>query len=170
MRGGFILAKSWTAKSFFNHNQAPGQVCGRLPQGSLKGEMSGSERVKCQDLHGWAEMRRAVLGRAKLALCFQIPSQASWHGIVKSHRPFCYAKWPCDASSEIFRKKHRVALGFQAGMCFEKASASPLVSVFSTTNPAFAQRINPVIFGFPIRVYLGNRWFKNALFAARMSS
>ena len=28
------------------HNQAPGQVCGRLPEGSPKGEMSGSERVK----------------------------------------------------------------------------------------------------------------------------
>jgi hypothetical protein len=28
-------------------------------------------------------MRRAVLGRAKLALCFQIPSQASLRGIVK---------------------------------------------------------------------------------------
>ena len=29
-------------------------------------------------------MRRAVLGRAKLALCFQIPSQASLRGILKS--------------------------------------------------------------------------------------
>jgi hypothetical protein len=51
-------------------------------------------------------------------------------------------KWPFDASPRILwektRGKHRVALGFQAGMCCEKASASPLVSVFSTTNPAFA--------------------------------
>jgi len=29
------------------------------------------------------------------------------------------------------RKKHRVTLGFQAGRCCEKASASPLASVFS---------------------------------------
>jgi hypothetical protein len=36
-----------------------------------------------QDLHGWAEKRRAMLGRAKLALCFQIPLQASLHGILK---------------------------------------------------------------------------------------
>jgi hypothetical protein len=57
-------------------------------------------------------------------------------------------KWPYDASSEIFRKKHRVAFGFQAGMCCEKASASPLVSVFSTTNPAFAQRITPYFLSF----------------------
>jgi hypothetical protein len=87
------------------------------------------------------------LGIAKLALCFQIPSQASLHRILKPHRPFCYANGPTLAPcSEIFRKKHRVALGLQAGRCFEKAPASPLASVFSTTNPAFAQRINPVLF------------------------
>jgi hypothetical protein len=32
---------------------------------------------------------------------------------------------------EISGKKHQFALGFQAGMCCEKASASPLASVFS---------------------------------------
>ena len=37
---------------------------------------------------------RAVLGQAKLAPCFQIPSQASLHGIVKPHRSFCYANGP----------------------------------------------------------------------------
>ena len=31
-----------------------------------------------------AEKRRAMLGQAKLVLCFQIPSQASLHGILKS--------------------------------------------------------------------------------------
>jgi hypothetical protein len=35
-------------------------------------------------------------------------------------------------------------------MCCEKASASGLASVFSATNPAFAQRIKPVIFGLSI--------------------
>ena len=57
--------------------------------------------------------------------------------------PILLRKWPYDASSEIFRRKCGVALGFQAGTCCEKASASPLARVFSTTNPAFAQRINP---------------------------
>jgi hypothetical protein len=95
-----------------------------------------------------------MLGQAKLALCFQIPSQASLHGIVKSHRPFCYAKWPCDVSPEIFGRKCGVALGLQAGMCCEKASASPLASVFSTTNPAFAQRINTVLFSVFLSVYI----------------
>jgi hypothetical protein len=47
---------------------------------------------------------------------------------------------------EISGKKHQFALGFQAGMCCEKASASPLARVFSTTDPAFAQLINTVIF------------------------
>jgi hypothetical protein len=87
-----------------------------------------------------------VLGRAKLTLCFQIPSQASLHGILKPHRPFCYANGPALAPrSEIFGRKCGVALGLQAGMCCEKASASGLASVFSATNPAFAQRIKPVI-------------------------
>jgi hypothetical protein len=40
------------------------------------------------------EARRAALGQAKLALRFQIPSQASSQGIVNSHRPFCYANGP----------------------------------------------------------------------------
>jgi hypothetical protein len=56
-------------------------------------------------------------------------------------------------------EKCGVALGLQAGMCCEKASASPLASVFSTTNPAFAQRIQIVLF-LSFRVYLGNPWFK----------
>jgi hypothetical protein len=43
----------------------------------------------------------------------------------------------------ILEEKNRVALAFQAGLCCEKASASPLASVFFTTAPAFAQRINP---------------------------
>jgi hypothetical protein len=35
-----------------------------------------------------------MLGQAKLALCFQIPSQASLHGIVKPHCSFCFANGP----------------------------------------------------------------------------
>jgi hypothetical protein len=37
-------------------------------------------------------------------------------------------------------------LACQAGRCCEKASASALASVFSKTDPAFAQRIKPVFF------------------------
>jgi hypothetical protein len=104
-----------------------------------------------------AEIRRAVLGRAKLALCFQIPSHASLHGILKAQRSLCCAIGPALAPrSEIFGRKCGVALGLQAGMCCEKASASGLASVFSIIDPAFAQRINPVIFFGLIRVHPGN--------------
>jgi hypothetical protein len=98
-----------------------------------------------------AEKRRAVHGRAKLALCFQIPSHASLHGILKAQRSLCCANGPALAPrSEIFGEKYGVAIGLQAGICCEKVSASPLASVFSATHPAFAQRINPVIFGLSI--------------------
>ena len=57
----------------------------------------------------------------------------------------CSANGPAlSLRAEIVGRKDRVALGFQAGMCCEKASVSALASVFSTINPAFAQRINPV--------------------------
>jgi len=96
-----------------------------------------------------AEKRRAVLGQAKLALCFQIPSQASLHGILKAQRSLCYANGPALAPrSEIVGRKYGVAIGLQAGMCCEKASASPLASVFSTTHQAFAQRIKPYFLSF----------------------
>jgi hypothetical protein len=105
-----------------------------------------------------------VLGQAKLAMRFQIPSQASLHGIVKPHRSFCYANGPAFCASRKMwkiEKKHRVALGLQAGRCCEKASASPLASVFFTTAPAFAPRINRVFYNLPIRENLSHPWLKN---------
>jgi hypothetical protein len=36
---------------------------------------------------------------ASQAMDFQIPLQACLHGIVKPHRPFCYAKWPYACAS-----------------------------------------------------------------------
>ena len=72
-------------------------------------------------------------------------------------------KWPCFlrfAQDVENRKKHRVALGLQVGRCCEKASASALASVFSATDPALAQRINPSILSLLIRVYLSHPWLK----------
>jgi hypothetical protein len=64
--------------------------------------------------------------------------------------------------AEIVGRKCGVALGLQAGMCCEKASASELAIVFSATNPAFAQRIKPVISIF-LSVYIlvirGSKFF-----------
>ena len=62
-----------------------------------------------------------MLGQAKLALCFQIPSQASLHGILKAQRSLCCANGPAlSLRAEIVGRKCGVALGFQAGMCCEK--------------------------------------------------
>jgi hypothetical protein len=79
----------------------------------------------------------------------------------ENHRSFCYANGPAlSLRAEIVGRKCGVALGFQAGMCCEKASASPLASVFSITDPAFAQRMNRCFY-LPIGVNLGNPWLKN---------
>ena len=72
------------------------------------------------------------------------------------------------------RKKHWFAVCFQTGRCCEKASASPLASVFSTTDSAFVQRINTVIFYVslfdsfaPLRA--GSRSFDSQVFPTRSS-
>jgi hypothetical protein len=135
------LAKSLTEKSFFNHNQAPGQVCGRLPQGSLKGEGVGTtesndtDETKGRKAQGyaWASQAGAVFSNpfaSELARDSEIPSL------------ICSANGPAlSLRAEIVGRKCGVALGLQAGMCCEKASVSALASVFSATDPAFAQRI-----------------------------
>jgi hypothetical protein len=51
-----------------------------------EGEGVGMTESNDRDIHGWGR-RRAALGQAKLALRFQIPLQASLHGIVKTHHP-----------------------------------------------------------------------------------
>jgi hypothetical protein len=47
---------------------------------------------------------------------------------------------------ENFLKNNGLHLACKAGMCCEKASASPLERVFSVTDPTFPQRITAVIF------------------------
>ena len=49
-----------------------------------------------------------MLGQAKAAMDFQIPSQASSRGIMKTHRSFCYANGPA-----MLRQK---SLGENAGL------------------------------------------------------
>ena len=86
--------------------------------------------------YAWASQAGAVLSN---------PFASELARDSEIHRPFCCANSPALAPrAEIVGRKCGVALGLQAGMCCEKASASPLARVFSTTNPAFAQRINPV--------------------------
>jgi hypothetical protein len=73
-----------------------------------------------QDLRGWAEKRRAMLGQAKLALCFQIPSQASLHEILKPHRPFCYANGPTMLRQKSFGKNTGLRLVSKRGWVVKK--------------------------------------------------
>ena len=115
-----ILAKSLTAKSFFNHNQAPGQVCGRLPQGSLKGEGVGTTESNDSDLHGWAEIRRAVLGRAKLALCFSNPFTSELARDSEIHRPLCYANGPAILRQKSLRENAGLRLASKWGCVVKK--------------------------------------------------
>jgi hypothetical protein len=54
-------------------------------------------------------------------------------------------KWPCFGLATRRKDENSgLRLACQAGRCFEKASARPLVSVFYKTNPAFAQRLKPL--------------------------
>jgi len=82
---------------------------------------------------------RAVLGQAKLALRFQIPSQASLHGIVQTHRPLAprvallfRALREIKKCQELAsRKKHGARPACRDGGVFEKISASLLVRGFA---------------------------------------
>jgi hypothetical protein len=71
-----------------------------------------------------------VLGRAKLALCFQIPSQASLHGILKSIAHFAaQIALRLHLLRNLSEKTPGCSWPLQAGMFCEKASASPLQAV-----------------------------------------
>ena len=100
-------------------------------------------RIKLQG-YAWASQAGAVLSNpfaSKLKLDCKTLS------IILLSKCPCFLRLAQDVEN---RKKHRVALGLQAGRCCEKASASPLASVFSATNPAFVQRIKPV---FPVFLF-----------------
>jgi hypothetical protein len=84
-----------------------------------------------------------VLGQSKLALHFQTLAQASLHGIVKTHRSSAERMALLRFARKSLGENMGLRLVCQAGRCFEKASASLFASVFSKTESAFAQRINP---------------------------
>jgi hypothetical protein len=61
-----------------------------------------------------------MLGQAKLALCFQIPSQASLHGILKPHRPFCYANGPAMFRQKLLGENTGLRLASKRGCVVKK--------------------------------------------------
>ena len=88
--------------------------------------MTGYTRMKTKQAGAWA---------SQAALRFQIPSQASLRGVVKTHRPLAAR------AALLFRalrgmngigeeKDRGLRLAYQAGRCFGKASESSLASVF----------------------------------------
>jgi hypothetical protein len=110
-----------------------------------------------------------MLGQAKLALRFQIPSQASLHEILKLHRSFCCANGPA-----MLRQK---SLGENAGLrLVSKRGCIVKMHPQACLRGSFSQHIqhsrseSARIFYLFIRVHPSHPWFKNALFAARMSS
>ena len=117
----------------------------------LKIGTEGNGQKDCLN-HGWAGFARIIEEAQGCAWASQAgavlsnPFASELARDSQTPSPILLRKWPCDVSSEIFGRNCGVALGFQAGMCCEKASARPLASVFSTTNLAFAQRMNSVIF------------------------
>jgi hypothetical protein len=63
-----------------------------------------------------------MLGQAKLAPCFQIPSQASLNGILKPHRSFCYANGPafCASRKNLLEKNTGLRSVSQRGNVVKK--------------------------------------------------
>jgi hypothetical protein len=73
------------------------QLRRRSGLGKPANQMSGSERVKCQDIHGWAEKRKAMRGQAKGGCVVKKHPQARlrvsfikqiWHSRSESTRCF----------------------------------------------------------------------------------
>jgi len=134
------MVRQWITISRSTH-------CWQIP---LLGRLNIFGTTDDSDLHG-LKKRRALLGQAKLALCCQIPSQASLHGILKSIAHYAaQMALRLRLAQRSLGKNTGLRLVSKRGCVVKKASASPLVSIFSTTNPAFAQRINHRVFYLPI--------------------
>jgi hypothetical protein len=106
------------------------------------------------------EACRAALGQAKLALCFHIPSQASLHGIVKTHRSFCYANGP--ASPRNLFENTGLRLVSKRGCVVKKHPQARLRGSFhnkSSIRVANQHRVSCLL----IRVHPSYPWLKSLL-------
>jgi hypothetical protein len=118
------LAKSLIAKSFF------GTTTERR------------EKILNHGLHELTRIGREDQGYACASQAGAVLSNPFTSELERDYEtpsPILLRKWPCDTSSEILGSKYRVALGSQAGMYCDKASAGLLASVLSTTDSAFVQ-------------------------------
>jgi hypothetical protein len=107
-----------------------------------------------------AEKRRAVLGQAKLALCFQIPSHASLHGILKAQRSLCCANGPgLRLAQKSLGENTGLRLASKRG-CVVKNICKPACECLFRNTSSIRTANQPRVFYLPIRVYLGNQWLK----------
>jgi hypothetical protein len=140
------------------------------PKVGPKGEGVGTTESNDTNLHGWAEKRRAMLGPAKLALCFQIPSQASLHGILKSIAHYARQMALRFRFAQRFLGENTgLRLVSKRGCVVKKHRQARLRGSFSQ-HIQHSHSESARIFYLFIRVHPSYPWFKNALFAAQMSS
>ena len=115
-----------------------------------------------------------MLGQAKLALCFQIPSQASLHGIVNPHRPFCYTNGPAFCASRKMWKIEKntgLRLVSKRGAVVKKHLQARLRVSFPQQIQHSHSESSPCFFCLPIRVYPSYPWLNAILtFAARITA
>jgi hypothetical protein len=110
-------------------------------------------------LRGWARIKTKQVGAwaSQAALRFQILSQASLHGILKTHRSSRSASGPAfRALREInilpiigIQKKHGARLACRDGGVFETTSASLLARGFAKRPLHSRSEYTPVIFMLP---------------------
>ncbi len=107
-----------------------------------------------------AEKRRAMLGQANLALCFQIPLQASLHGILKSPSSFCYANRPAlSLSAEIVGRNSGLRLASKRG-CVVKKHLQARLRVSFPQQIQHSRSESTRIFYLFIRVHPSHPWLK----------
>ncbi len=83
--------------TILNHNRARGQVRERATEGWPDGRGNGNDRVKWLGFTRINEKMQGYSWASQAAMDFQIPSQASLRGIVKSPSLILLRKWPCFA-------------------------------------------------------------------------
>ena len=120
-----------------------------------------------QDLHGLMKERKAVLGRAKLSLCFQIPSQASLHGILKSIAHYAtQMALRFRFAQKLLGENTKLRLVSKRGCVVKKHPEARLRGSFLQHIQHSHSESTPCFFCLSIRVNLSNRWFKKSIHCA----
>jgi hypothetical protein len=101
-----------------------------------------------------------VLGQVKLALHFQIPPQASLHGIVKTHRSSAERMALLRFARESLGENRGLCLACQQGDVLRKHPQACLRVSFPKQIQHSRSESTPCFLILFIRVYLCNPWLK----------